>query len=177
MLGKRWLLALACFAAGTVVGCGAIIVSVEVNRMTSTDSFCTSCHSMAMLAADSAFIQSIHRSNAAGIVASCSACHIPKNNWWTETYTHVRQGLKDIIAENTHFSDSEIWEAQRTKRAQAVREEMHRQDSITCRSCHDTQAIHPASESGQKAHALLRTERMTCIDCHSNLVHAPARPR
>jgi nitrate/TMAO reductase-like tetraheme cytochrome c subunit len=176
MAGNRWLLILAFFAAA-VVGGGAIIVSVEANRITSTDAFCTSCHSMATLAAASGFKQSTHRSNAAGVIASCGDCHIPRTNWWVETYTHVVRGLKDTISENTHnFSDPKVWEAHRIELTQVVREEMRSQDSVTCRSCHDPQAIRPESERGQAAHALLREARMTCIDCHFNL-HTPVPPR
>ena len=38
------------------------------------------------------------------------------------------------------------------------------------------QASSPKSQRGQAAHALLREGRMTCIDCHFNLVHAPVPP-
>lgn len=177
MAGNRWLLMLAFFAAGAVVGGGAIIVSIEANRITSTDAFCTSCHSMAISAADSVFKQSTHRSNAAGVIASCGDCHIPRTNWWVETYVHVVRGLKDTISESTHnFSDPKVWEAYRIKLRQVVYEEMRSQDSVTCRSCHDPQGIRPKSESGQAAHAMLREAPMTCIDCHLNLVHAPAPP-
>jgi nitrate/TMAO reductase-like tetraheme cytochrome c subunit len=178
MAGNRSLLILAFFAAGAVVGAGAIIVSVEANRITSTDSFCTTCHSMATYAAESGFKQSAHRSNAAGVLASCGDCHIPRTNWWIETYTHVVRGLKDVISENTHnFSDPKVWDAYRIELADVARKEMRSQDSVTCRSCHDPQVIRPASESGQAAHAQIREARMTCIDCHFNLVHAPAPPR
>ena len=52
---------------------------------------------------------------------------------------------------------------------------MHNQDSVTCRSCHDANAIQPTSEEGQKAHALLRQGGVTCIDCHTNIVHPPTQ--
>ncbi len=174
MPSNRWLFILALFAAGAVVGAGAIIVSVEANRITSTDAFCTSCHSMATYSVDSGFKQSAHRSNAAGVIASCGDCHIPRTSWWVETYTHVVRGLKDVVSENTHnFSDPKVWEAYRIELAEVARKEMRGQDSVTCRFCHDPQAIRPASESGQAAHAVLREIRTTCIDCHVNLVHAP----
>lgn len=175
---RRWLGILALLAAGGVLGAGAILASVEINRSTSTDAFCSSCHSMAHVVADPYFMRSAHRSNAAGVRPSCGDCHIPATNWFTETYAHAVKGLHDVIAEKSNdFSDPAVWEKRRVELAHSVREEMRSQDSVTCRSCHDAQAIRPSSQRGQAAHALLRESKMTCIDCHFNLVHAPVPPR
>jgi nitrate/TMAO reductase-like tetraheme cytochrome c subunit len=100
MLRRRWLAILALAAAGAVMGAIAIVGSVEVNRYTSTDAFCASCHTMAGLAADPKFKQSAHRSNAAGVAPSCGDCHIPSTNWFVETYTHVTKGIKDVVAQS-----------------------------------------------------------------------------
>jgi nitrate/TMAO reductase-like tetraheme cytochrome c subunit len=176
-MGKRWLLVLSVLAAGAALGAGGILVSLEVNRATSTDAFCTSCHSMAGLAADPHFIASAHRANSAGVRPSCGDCHIPKTNWFVETFEHAKSGLRDTIAEATHnYNDPNIWEPRRVQLAHEVRATMRAQDSVTCRECHNAAAIQPKSERGQAAHALLREGRMTCIDCHFNLVHAPVPP-
>jgi nitrate/TMAO reductase-like tetraheme cytochrome c subunit len=175
---KRWLPLFALLAAGGLVGAGAIVASVEINRHTSTDAFCTSCHSMARLAAEPQFARSTHRSNAAGVLPSCGDCHIPKTNWFVETYAHASSGIRDVIAETFgKFDDPAVWEKRRIELAHSVREEMRGQDSVTCRGCHDASAIRPASERGRAAHDLVREGRMTCIDCHFNLVHAPVPPR
>jgi trimethylamine-N-oxide reductase (cytochrome c), cytochrome c-type subunit TorY len=50
---------------------------------------------------------------------------------------------------------------------------MRSQESVTCRSCHDADAIQPKSKGGRAAHALLHENRMTCIDCHINFDHTP----
>src|SRR5260370_27009756 len=98
---------LALLVAGILVGAGAIVVGVEVTRHTSTDAFCTSCHSMAGLATDPHYLGSTHRSNAEGVRPSCGDCHIPKTNWFVETYTHIASGTRDVIAEFTNnFDDS-----------------------------------------------------------------------
>ena len=89
----------------------------------------------------------------------------------------MASGVRDVWAEFTNnFSDSNIWDVRRVALAHEVRDLMRRQDSITCRSCHAAADIRPASERGRAAHALLREGRMTCIDCHFNLVHAPVPP-
>jgi trimethylamine-N-oxide reductase cytochrome c-type subunit TorC len=175
---RRWIAVLALLAVGGVAGAGAILASIEVNRYTSTDGFCTSCHSMAHLAAEPQFARSAHRSNLAGVQPSCGDCHIPATNWFTETYTHVAKGLRDVIAEKSNnYSDPAVWEKRRVELAHSVREEMRSQDSVTCRRCHDAAAIQPASQRGLAAHELVREGRVTCIDCHFNLAHAPVPPQ
>jgi trimethylamine-N-oxide reductase (cytochrome c), cytochrome c-type subunit TorY len=172
---SRWLL-VSLLVVGAVVGAGGVIASIAVNRYTSTDAFCTSCHSMAFQADDPYFQHSAHRSNKEGVRPSCGDCHIPRNNWFVETYTHVSSGAYDAFVEFTHnFSDPKLWNAHRVELAQEVRATMRAQDSITCRGCHDANAVQPASEDGRKAHALLRQGGVTCVDCHANLVH-PAAP-
>jgi nitrate/TMAO reductase-like tetraheme cytochrome c subunit len=177
MLHNRWLLIFAILVIGAFVGAGGILVSLEVNRATSTDAFCTSCHSMTGLGSDPHFLASAHHSNSAGVNPTCGDCHIPKTNWFVETYAHVKSGARDVYAEYTHnYSDPKIWEPRRVALAHEVRETMRAQDSVTCRSCHDANKVQPKSPRGQAAHALLREGRMTCIDCHFNLVHAPVPP-
>jgi len=164
----------ALLAAGGLIGAAAIVALTEFDRLTSTDATCTSCHTMATVAADPHYQQSAHRTNAAGIMAGCSDCHIPANNWFIETYTHVSSAITDSIAELTRdFRDPAAWKARRVELARRVSDEMRSQDGTTCRKCHDAAAIRPASEAGRAAHAALQQGGATCIDCHINLVHAP----
>jgi len=173
----RWLSATVVLLVGAVLGAGAILGGIAVNRHTSTDAFCGSCHSMAFIATDAYFQRSGHRSNSAGVRPSCGDCHIPKTNWFVETYAHVAAGTRDVIAELMHdFADAKTWEARRITLAHEVRAAMRAQDSVTCRGCHDAAAIQPGSDPGRAAHVLAREGRMTCIDCHFNLVHAPVPP-
>ena len=93
-----WLL-IVLLIVGAVLGAGGIIASIAFNRYTSTDAFCTSCHTMAFQADDPYFQHSAHRSANKGVRPSCGDCHIPKTNWFVETYTHVSSGLRDAYAE------------------------------------------------------------------------------
>jgi nitrate/TMAO reductase-like tetraheme cytochrome c subunit len=132
---------------------------------------------MTFVANDPIFQHSAHRTNAEAVRPSCGDCHIPKTNWFVETWAHVSSGTRDVVAEYTHnFSDPKVWEARRVALAHEVRDTMRAQDSVTCRSCHNAALINPKSERGKAAHALMREGRMTCIDCHFNLVHAPVPP-
>ena len=159
---------------GVVLGAGAIIASISFNHYTSTTEFCTSCHSMAFMSADPHLQKSAHWSNSKGVRPSCGDCHIPTTNWFIETYTHVSSGIRDVIAELTHsYGDAKLWEARRRELAPEVVVKMRAQNSVTCRGCHDANAIKPASENGRVSHALLRQGGVTCVDCHTNIVHAP----
>jgi nitrate/TMAO reductase-like tetraheme cytochrome c subunit len=160
---------------GGVLGAGAVIASVEVNRITSTDAFCTSCHSMQFVAADPHFAQSAHRANAAGVRVTCADCHIPRGNWFVETWTHARSGLRDVIAEKTHdFADPATWQARRARLAEETLAAMRAEDSATCRTCHDAAALAAKGEAGPAAHAALKQGGVTCVDCHAGVAHAPA---
>ena len=68
---RRWVSIVGVLVLGGILGAGALIASLEVNRATSTDAFCTSCHSMAALAADPHFLNSAHRSNSESVLPSC----------------------------------------------------------------------------------------------------------
>ena len=171
---RRWPAIVALLLGGAAVGAVVIVASTFVNRATSTEAFCASCHSMANVAADPHYLQSAHRTNAAGVLASCADCHVPANNWFVETYSHVVDGIRDGFAEYTnHFDDPAVWTARLPVLAQRVRDEMKREDSSTCRKCHGAAQIRPASQAGQSAHAMLAGGNVTCIDCHANVVHAP----
>jgi nitrate/TMAO reductase-like tetraheme cytochrome c subunit len=180
MRERRWIAVLALLMVGALTGAAAIIASTEINRYTSTDAFCTSCHTMASIADDPQYKRSAHRMNAAGVLAGCSDCHIPTSNWFVETYTHVAHGIADLIAEKTHnFGDPAVWNARRVELANRARDAMRRDGGAACRKCHEVAAIRPVSGAGRAVHAAPAQGGLICIDCHANLVHAPpaATPR
>ena len=171
---SRWLL-VGLLLIAAVIGAGGMMISTVVNHYTSTDAFCTGCHTMTFQSNDPYFQKSAHRSNDEGVRPSCGDCHIPKSNWFLETYVHVTSGIRDVYVEATHdFSDPKIWEARRAELEQEAHAQIRGWDSVTCRSCHDASAIKPQSDAGRQSHALLAQGEVTCVDCHTNLVHPPA---
>jgi nitrate/TMAO reductase-like tetraheme cytochrome c subunit len=173
MAVQRWRTVVVLLLAGAVVGAGAIIASTEINRKTGSEAFCTSCHTMAVVAADPHFQQSAHEGNALGVHVTCSDCHSPPGNWFVETYSHASQGIRDVIAEKTHdYSDPAAWQKRRAELAPIVQESMRRDRGLNCRTCHDPSAIKPTSDAGKAAHAKLQDGSATCLDCHMNIVHA-----
>jgi cytochrome c-type protein NapC len=167
---------------GLVVGgIGGIFVALtaeQVDHWTTTDEFCTSCHSMSTYIADSeAYKTSVHRTHAGGVQPGCADCHIPKG-LVISTYTHVVDGVSDLIGEMLYdYEDPEVWEQERARLAYAVRDKMRAHDSVTCRSCHVEDLIQPSRKRGQKQHNMAKETGMTCIDCHYNLVHDEVEPR
>jgi nitrate/TMAO reductase-like tetraheme cytochrome c subunit len=168
-----WRLVLGLFAAA-LVGAGGIIFLTEFNRHTSTTKFCTSCHSMAPIAGDPHYLQSAHINNSSGVSLNCGDCHIPKTNWFVETYVHQKSGIRDAIAEMTvYLDDRKGWDAHRIAMAKEVRDTMRGEGNATCKSCHAPANIKPASQSGQMIHASLPPDDQTaCVSCHRNLVHS-----
>src|SRR5262249_37311926 len=102
---------------------------------------------------------------------------IPQNNWFVETYTHVRKGLHDAIAEmTTDFSDQKAWDARRVVLAKRVHDDMRAQDNATCKHCHVVASIKPSSAAGQAVHAS-PPAGVAGLDCHQSLAHPPPPPQ
>ena len=168
-------------AKGTLLGviAGLLIAlgAEEMDRFTSTDTFCTSCHAMQVYIADSeTYKSSVHQTTASGVRAGCADCHIPKG-LVLATYTHAVNGISDIWGEiSRDYDNPEVWNAEKTRLADAVREWFRDNDSITCRECHEEASIKPARQRGQNQHREALEANMTCIDCHYNLVHDEIEP-
>ena len=124
---------------------------VEVNRYTSTDAFCTSCHTMALVADDPHFRQSAHRSNAAGVHAELRRLPHPQDQLVRRNLRACHLGHpRHHRREHQQLRRSRILgEARRIELAHEVRDEMRAQDSVTCRSCHDRRAIQPTSSAAK----------------------------
>lgn len=143
-------------------------------KVTSTNTFCVSCHSM-----QSPHLEwqgSVHYSNAKGIRAGCADCHIPHDNDWNYFKTKVFTGLKDVAYEFMgKIPDVETFEAKRAEMAQNVWRQMQENDSVTCRSCHDATAwdYFAQSEKAATAHLDMQASGETCIDCHRGVAHFP----
>lgn len=163
---------------GAVIAVAAVLANEQVDRYTSTDTFCgTSCHSMeAHVASNPVYLESAHRTAASGVRAGCADCHIP-HGIVAGTWAHVKGGVKDIISETMNdFSQQEVWDRGRAERAYQVRSWLLDTDSATCRTCHEEAAIKPERKRGQRQHADARERGLTCIGCHYNLVHAEVEP-
>lgn len=137
-----------------------------------SESFCaTSCHEMGHLAAE--YKDSIHDKNRTGVRAACNDCHVPHG--YIPNYIAKLGLFSDLWG---HFVTNSIdtkekFEAKRYELAKRVWVYMKENDSRECRHCHTTAKMDPEkqTEKAQKRHEKLRTEGLTCIDCHFAISH------
>ena len=166
------------FIIGGIAGLIAALTAEEIDHLTTTDEFCTSCHAMQAYIADSeTYKSSMHQTTTSGVRAGCADCHIPKG-LVIATYTHVVNGASDIWGQMNHdYEKPETWKTEKARLAYAVRDWFRENDSRTCRGCHEESSIKPQRKRGQRQHAEAKETGMTCIDCHYNLVHEEIEPR
>ena len=153
----------------TTLGIAALVLVIFGGEAAlSTDTFCTSCHSMSYPAKE---LQKSDHFGPMGADPGCKDCHIPQGleNFHLAVQTHVVDGARELYLELTNdYSDIKKFNKRRLGMAHYARMNLKRWDSITCRRCHVNPR--PAGEAKQ-AHDKMRTEGATCIDCHQNLVH------
>ena len=173
-----WSLMIATFI-GIVMGFIAALSLEKIDQLTSTDAFCSnSCHVMTdYVAYEPVYVNSTHRSTFTGNQAGCADCHMPKGIL-AATWTHAVSGMKDTWSLLVNdFSTRVAWDSQRVEMAYRVRDRMLANDSETCRSCHEQDALKPRRERGVRRHEIAQRKDMTCIACHYNLVHEQVAPR
>lgn len=156
---------------GVAIGWATLGGSAAVMHYTSSTEFCLSCHTMETPYKE--YQGSVHFSNAKGIRAECADCHIPSDPV-DYLITKVRAS-KDIYHEfvTGKIGTPEKYEAHRQELAETVWEQMRANDSATCRSCHDFDAMEPFEQSPEsvKMHDYAKANNQTCIDCHKGVAH------
>ena len=132
--------------------------------------FCTSCHSMNMPYEE--YKTSVHYSNASGVRAICSDCHVPKE--WTAKLIRKIKATNELWH---HFrgkiNTPEKFEANRAEMAEHVWETMKANDSQECRNCHSYQAMdfHKQTRRAQEKMQEGLKKGQTCIECHKGVAH------
>ncbi|WP_319529861.1 NapC/NirT family cytochrome c [uncultured Cohaesibacter sp.] len=133
--------------------------------------FCVSCHEMESTVYPE-YQKSVHYSNASGVRAICSDCHVPKD-WYGKTRRKI-VASKELYHHMMGTIDTmEKFEDHRLELAQKVWAEMEANDSRECRNCHSWDAMdfekqHPdASKQMMKG----RDDGETCISCHKGIAH------
>lgn len=171
---QRWSLAALLFAGGLggVIFWGGFNTFMEyTNRL----EFCVSCHSMSTPFEE--YKKSVHYTNASGVRAICSDCHVPKD--WTAKLIRKVKATGELWH---HFagklSTPEKFEEHRKELAQHVWATMKANNSQECRNCHSFEAMNfhkQTARAREKMEAAVKTGE-TCIDCHKGIAHSlPAR--
>lgn len=137
--------------------------------------FCVSCHSMSKPYEE--YKQSVHYSNASGVRAICSDCHVPKE--WTPKLIRKIWATKELWFHFMGKIDTpEKFEEHRKALAEHVWATMKANDSHECRNCHSFQAMafHKQSQRAREKMEGAEKKGETCIDCHKGIAHKlPAR--
>lgn len=139
---------------------------------TNTEEFCISCHEMeANVYAD--LQQTPHFTNASGVRAKCSDCHVPHD--WVNKMGRKIAASKEVWGWLFGTIDTEEeFEAHRLEMAQREWARFRANDSLECRNCHSYVAMDFAEQSPRAAdqhERFLATGEKTCIDCHAGIAH------
>jgi len=159
-------------AVGLILGLAAFFSAGSFMVYANSEKFCaTSCHEMSYLAVEHK--GTIHDKNRTGVRATCNDCHVPHgyitnylaklnlfNDYWGHFVTHS-------------IDTKEKFEAKRSELAVKVWVYMKQNDSRECRHCHTTAKMdaEKQTEKAKARHEKLRTEGLTCIDCHFAIAH------
>jgi len=169
----RWpaflnLKAIGLLLTGGIAGAVFILVLIEFDHATSSEAFCTSCHSMEIVAEP--YRQSVHYSPTSGVRASCGDCHVSRG-LISATWDHVL-GTKDLLKQlfGADYDNPVVNLVHAPDAAFKAREWFRKTDSDTCLRCHVLDAIKGTRADTLKVHQE-EAEGKSCIDCHINLVH------
>ncbi|CEO38969.1 pentaheme c-type cytochrome TorC [Photobacterium kishitanii] len=137
----------------------------------STNEFCVGCHTMKQNYEE--YTQSVHFKNASGVRADCVDCHQPKDLvGMVETKL---MASKDVYNQfiTKKIDTPEKFEEHRLELAQMVWKRMEKQNSSTCKSCHNYSAMDHAKQSPEAAAAMTdaAAKDMNCIECHKGIAH------
>jgi cytochrome c-type protein NapC len=160
-------------AVGLILGLTAFFSAGSFMVYANSEKFCaTSCHEMSYLAVEHK--GTIHDTNRTGVRATCNDCHVPHG--YITNYLAKLNLFNDYWGHFvTHSIDSkEKFEAKRAELAAKVWVYMKQNDSRECRHCHTTAKMdaEKQTEKAKARHEKLRTEGLTCIDCHFAIAHA-----
>jgi len=155
---------------GGLAGIGFIVFLIEFDHFTSTEEFCTTCHSMEIVAEP--YRKSAHYQPESGVRASCGDCHVSEGVF-AATWDHFIGG-KDVINQifGPNYDDPVINALHLPEAAFAARRWFKARDSATCKRCHVKEAIYGSRPDTNAIH-LEDAKDKSCIECHYNLVHTP----
>lgn len=156
---------------GVTLGVIGMIAFNATLHATSTEAFCTSCHEMEK----NAFAQlqkTSHFSNASGVSASCSDCHVPKE--FGPKMIRKIEAAREVWGTITGVIDTpEKYAAHAPHMKAREIARLRANNSQECRNCHDAERmlLPMQSAKAQRYHQAMLSENKTCIDCHAGIGH------
>ena len=162
---------LSLLAVGLVIGVAGVLTFDATMHATSTEAFCTSCHEMEI----NPFAQvkkTAHHSNKAGIAATCSDCHVPKE--FVPKMIRKIEASREVWGTLMGVIDTpEKYRAHAPKMKAREIARLQANDSQECRNCHQVDRMLLAAQTAkaQEYHQAMLSNGKTCIDCHSGIAH------
>jgi nitrate/TMAO reductase-like tetraheme cytochrome c subunit len=153
---------------GGLAGIGFMVFLTEFDHFSSTEAFCTTCHSMELVAEP--YRKSPHYRPASGVRASCGDCHVSEGVF-AATWDHFIGG-KDLFNQlfGPNYDDPAINMLHMPEAAFSTREWFKKRNSATCKRCHVKEAIFGSRPDTVAIHTEDAKDK-SCIECHYNLVH------
>ncbi len=153
------------FVWGVGAGIAVVLIFRGGNSVTSTDSFCESCHVHPQ--ATSSWIQSTHYATKSGTVVHCVECHLPPGGVAYAT-EKTRLGIRDAFGAIFKDRDSFDWEER--SQLEHARDYTFRQ---SCLECHPNLFPIELTDKGEEAHLHYerRSDELRCLNCHLYVGH------
>jgi cytochrome c-type protein NapC len=146
---------------GIIIGAVALGTTNYVLHATSTNDFCSSCHTNDVVPE---WKQSVHYSNEFGVRAGCADCHLPEA--FVPKMTRKMMALKEVYGHFVGTIDTpEKFEAHRAAMAQNEWARLKSTGAQECKSCHYMDAAKPVAKTEEQVE---RTK--TLLSMHSTLV-------
>lgn len=154
--------------AGGLGGILFMVFLIEFDHVTSSNAFCTGCHSMTY--AEASYKESAHYKSVSGVRASCGDCHVSEGVF-AATWDHT-MGTKDLLKQlfGSDYDDPVVNLLHLPEAAFQAREWFRDRNSATCSRCHELEAIEGKRADTAAIHRD-ETDGKSCVDCHTNLVH------
>jgi formylglycine-generating enzyme len=138
----------------------------KVNKITSSDEFCNSCHNVHPHSYTS-WKMSTHYDNQHGIVVHCIQCHLPPEGI-PKYMAKIETGLRDVYGVLFKDVSKLNWE-EKSRPEHAVN---HTYEA-SCIACHSNLFPIGLSKEGEDAHLYFSANReeLNCINCHIAVGH------
>ena len=153
------------FVWGVAAGIVVVLFVRAGNTITSSDSFCESCHVHPQ--AFTSWRQSTHHATASGMVVHCVECHLPPGGV-PYVAQKTRLGVRDVFSRV--FKDKESFDWETRSRLEHAGEYVFRE---SCLECHPNLFPLGLSTEGDEAHLYYERhiDELRCLNCHLQVGH------
>ncbi len=150
---------------GIAIGVAAMLVARAGNSVTSSDSFCETCHVHPQ--ATSSWKMSTHNATQSGTIIHCVECHLPPGGaayFVQKTRTGIRDAVGTLLKDSADFD----WD-ERSQLEHAVTHVFKE----SCVYCHANLFPIELSDKGEEAHLHYEqlADEIRCIKCHLHVGH------